>query len=136
MNGNPVLSWTASTDNVGVAGYRIHRSTNGTFGAQIRETTSTTRTWTDTSVTEAVAYTYAVVAFDAAGYVSNRSALRSVTAGAVPTTPTALTASIVNGKIQLAWNASTDNVGVVEYIVYRATSATYLGPRCARDVDA
>ncbi len=28
-NGDPLLTWTASTDNVGVAGYIIYRSTNG-----------------------------------------------------------------------------------------------------------
>ena len=70
-------------------GYRIHRSTNGTFGAQIGTTTA--RTWTDVTVTEGVAYTYAVVAFDAAGNSSAASVLRTVTAGAVPSTPSLAT---------------------------------------------
>ena len=33
--GVPVLTWNASTDNVGVAGYIIYRSTNGTQGAEV-----------------------------------------------------------------------------------------------------
>ena len=132
VNGNPRLTWTASTDNVGVAGYRIHRSTNGTFGPVFTTTTSTT--WTDTDVVEATRYTYAIVAFDAAGNSSARSVLRSVTAGAAPTAPTTLRATLVNGntQVQLTWNASMDNVGVVEYIVYRGTSGNILGPEVAR----
>jgi beta-lactam-binding protein with PASTA domain len=132
VSGNPRLTWTASTDNVGVAGYRIHRSTNGSFGPVFTTTTSTT--WTDTDVIERTRYTYAIVAFDAAGNSSARSVLRSVTAGAAPTAPTTLRATLVNGntQVQLTWNASTDNVGVVEYIVYRGTSGNVLGPEVAR----
>ena len=32
VQGNPRLIWNAATDNVGVAGYAIHRSTDGTVG--------------------------------------------------------------------------------------------------------
>ncbi len=52
VNGNPKLAWGASTDNVGVVRYAIHRSTNGTFGPEFATTSATT--WTDASVTEAV----------------------------------------------------------------------------------
>jgi len=31
VSGNPRLSWSVSTDNYGVAGYAIYRSTNGSF---------------------------------------------------------------------------------------------------------
>ena len=34
-NGDPRLTWTASTDNVGVAGYIVYRSTNGGNGTEI-----------------------------------------------------------------------------------------------------
>ncbi len=134
VNGNPVLTWTASTDNVGVTGYEIHRSTDGTYNPAVLTTVGPVTTWTDTAVTEAVRYTYAVVAFDAAGNRSTRSPLRSVTAGAVPSTPTTLRASLINGntQVQLTWNASTDNVGVVEYIIYRTTSGNVLGPEVGR----
>ena len=132
VNGFPVLNWAASTDNVGVVGYRIHRSTNGTFGAAYAQTTGTN--WTDNGIDEGVRYTYAIVAFDAAGNSSARSALRSTTAGVKPSTPTTLRASLTNGNkaVQLTWNASTDNVGVVEYIVYRSTSGNQVGPEVGR----
>ncbi len=38
-SGRPVLTWSASTDNVGVVGYIIYRSTNGTQGAEVARTT-------------------------------------------------------------------------------------------------
>ncbi len=57
------LSWNASTDNVGVAGYRIFRN-----GAQVA--TSGTTAYQDDGLTPATSYTYAVSAFDAAGNVS------------------------------------------------------------------
>ncbi len=75
-------------------------------------------------------YTYAVKAFDAAGNRSSRSNFATVTAlgGAIdtqrPTTPTGL-GTVGNGtSITLGWNASTDNVRVVGYDIYRSTNGT------------
>ena len=53
------LSWGASTDNVGVAGYRVLRNSS-----QIATTTSLT--YSDTGLTASTTYTYAITAFDAA----------------------------------------------------------------------
>src|SRR3989441_869721 len=61
------LSWTASTDNVGVAGYNIYRG-----GSQIATTSLTS--YSDTGLSPATAYVYQVSAFDAAGNVSAQSA--------------------------------------------------------------
>ncbi|MFC4122865.1 fibronectin type III domain-containing protein [Nonomuraea zeae] len=61
------LSWTAATDNVGVAGYRIYR------GATEAGTSATT-TFTDTGLSPATSYTYTVKAYDAAGNTSAASA--------------------------------------------------------------
>ncbi|NUR58835.1 MAG: cellulase family glycosylhydrolase, partial [Catenulispora sp.] len=66
------LSWTASTDNVGVAGYNVYRGTS-LVG------TSTTTSFTDTGLTPATAYSYTVKAFDAAGNVSPASAAVTAT---------------------------------------------------------
>src|SRR5439155_23049990 len=54
-------SWTASTDNVGVAGYRVYQ--NGVLVA-----TTTKRSWSPRRASGT--FTYDVVAFDAAGNVS------------------------------------------------------------------
>lgn len=66
------LSWTAATDNVGVAGYKVIR--DGTVVAL----SSGTR-WTDTAWVAGATYTYAVAAFDTAGNVSGVSTSVKVT---------------------------------------------------------
>ena len=65
------LAWNASTDNVGVTGYRIQR--NGTT-----VTTVTTLTYTDISLTPATNYSYSIVALDAANNASTVPATLSV----------------------------------------------------------
>ncbi|HEX9766226.1 MAG TPA: hypothetical protein VGA36_05650 [Nitriliruptorales bacterium] len=57
------LSWTASTDNVGVVRYRVYRG-----GSQIAQVT--TRSYSDTGLAPSTAYSYTVRAVDAAGNVS------------------------------------------------------------------
>jgi chitodextrinase len=59
------LSWEASTDNVGVAGYRVNRD-----GVALATVAATTTSFSDTTVAGGVTYSYTVEAFDAAG---NRS---------------------------------------------------------------
>jgi mono/diheme cytochrome c family protein/chitodextrinase len=120
-SGYPVLTWSASTDNVGVAGYIIYRSTNGTQGAEVGRTSASVRQWTETSFQEKVKYTYSLKAFDSAGNLSTLSALRGVTASQAPTVPS-LTLGLSSGKPQLNWTASTDNVGVTGYVIYRSTT--------------
>ena len=66
------LSWTASTDNIGVAAYRIYRG-----GTQI--STSTTTNYTDTRLTAGTTYSYAVSAYDSAGNISNKSGAVNIT---------------------------------------------------------
>ena len=125
VNGNVRLTWNASTDAVGVSGYAIHRSTNGSLGPEIARTSATT--WTDGTVQEGVRYTYAVKAFDAAGNISPASALKTIVAYQQPTKPGSFAVTLANGDPRLNWTASTDNVGVVGYNIYRSTNGT-LGP--------
>jgi hypothetical protein len=120
-SGRPVLTWAASTDNIGVTGYIVYRSTNGTQGSEVARTTAAVRTWTDNDFTEKVRYTYSVKAFDAAGNLSTLSALRSVTPSQAPSTPT-VSIALASGDPRLTWTASTDNVGVTGYVIYRSTN--------------
>ena len=123
VTGGLQLTWTASTDNVGVTGYYVYRSTDGTQGPIVATVAGTT--WRDTAVAEGVKHTYAVAAFDAAGNVSARSGLKSGTPpNQAPTKPTIVTISPVTGGLNLTWTASTDNVGVAGYYVYRSTNGT------------
>jgi hypothetical protein len=66
------LTWTASTDNLAVAGYRIYRG-----GVQVN--TSATNSYSDTGLTASTAYTYTVAAYDAVPNVSAQSSGASAT---------------------------------------------------------
>ena len=107
------LNWNASTDEVGVTGYKVFRN-----GTQITTTTSTS--YNDTGLTASTAYTYEVSAADAAGNNSPKSDVVSATTltPAPDTTPptVSLTApasgTSVSGTINVTGNAS-DNVGIV-----------------------
>ena len=109
-------TWTASTDNVAVAGYRVSRD-----GTLLGTVTSTQ--YDDTGLVPLQTYVYTVVAFDANGNTSG-VATRSFTMPqpdtTAPTAPTNLHAtSLTKSKANLAWNASSDAVGVTGYRVYR-----------------
>ncbi|WGD37120.1 lytic polysaccharide monooxygenase [Lysinibacter sp. HNR] len=117
------LTWSPSTDNVGVAGYDIYR--DGTFVGS-----STTTSYTDKPLQAETKYTYTVVAYDRAGNKSPASAPLTVTtkvaAGPDTENPTAPSGVHSMGttatSVDLMWTPSTDNVGVVGYDVLRATN--------------
>jgi chitodextrinase len=112
------LSWTASTDNVGVTGYDVYRN-----GSYLASTTSVS--YSVTGLSASTAYTFYVKAKDAAGNVSAASTTLNVTTSTPvdtqsPTVPTSLASSnVTETSVYLSWNASTDNVGVTGYDLYR-----------------
>jgi chitodextrinase len=112
------LTWTASTDNVGVTGYRVYRN-----GSQVGTTASTG--YSDTGLSEATSYSYRVAAYDAAGNTSSQCTAVAVSTldATAPSVPTNLQATVVStSRIDLTWTASTDNVAVAGYRVYRGGS--------------
>ena len=110
------LTWTASTDNRAVAGYRIWR------GATLVATSPpTARTLTNTGLAGGTTYAYTIRALDHAG---NLSAPVTATATTKPidTTPSApgsLAATVTATSTRLSWTAATDNIGVTGYRVWR-----------------
>jgi bacillolysin len=116
------LSWTASTDNVGVTGYNVY---NGTTLL----TTVTGLTHTVAGLSASTAYTFTVKAKDAAGNVSASSNAVNVTTltpapdATAPTAPTGLTAASTTAtSTNLTWTASADNVAVTGYDVYQGST--------------
>lgn len=73
------LSWTASTDNVGVTGYRVERCTGSSCTNFVQVGTPTGTTYNDTGLTANTAYRYRVRAADAAGNLSGYSSIASAT---------------------------------------------------------
>lgn len=123
------LSWSASTDNVDVTGYQVFRDDEATALG----TTSGT-TFSDTGLAPDSTHSYAVMAVDAAG---NRSALSNTASATTlsapppldvtpPTAPAGLAASVNTNTntINLSWSASSDDVGVAGYRVFRDSGAT------------
>lgn len=84
------LSWTDSTDTVGVVGYKIYRGGTQIATTTASATTSTApTTYSDSGLSPSTAYTYTVAAYDAAGNVSAQSSQTSATTQANQTTVTA-----------------------------------------------
>ncbi len=124
------LTWTASTDNVSVTGYRIERCTGASCTSFAQIGTSTVTSFSDSGLTASTSYSYRVRATDAAGNLSNFSNTASANTQAgsdttPPTPPTALAATASSStQIGLTWTASTDNVGVTGYRIERCTGAS------------
>lgn len=122
------VAWTAATDNVGVTGYDIFRGTTANFTAAPgnKVGTSTTNSFTE-SVSAPGTYYYKVQAFDAGGNQSPMSAPASavVADNEAPSVPGDVTATPTAGAAQLVWTASTDNVAVTGYDVFRSSTEAF-----------
>ena len=115
-NGQITLTWSASTDNVGVANYDVYAD-----NALLTSVPGSALTYTDNPpTTETV--TYFVRARDAAGNQSGNS--NSVTRNGQSATPPTAPSNLAytqpqSGQIKLTWGASSDAVGVTGYNIYR-----------------
>ncbi|MDM7853330.1 glycoside hydrolase family 6 protein [Cellulomonas alba] len=120
------LSWTASTDDTGVAGYDV-------YSGSTKVASSTTTSATVTGLSAATAYSFTVKARDAAGNVSSASSSVSATTlsggttdTTAPSVPSGLTAgTTTSSSVPLSWSASTDNSGgsgVAGYDVLQGTT--------------
>tara|TARA_R110002124_G_scaffold118499_5_gene275903 strand:- start:7029 stop:9242 length:2214 start_codon:yes stop_codon:yes gene_type:complete len=109
------LSWTASTDNVGVTGYNVY--VNDVLTSQTANTTITV-----SGLKTNTSYAFTVEAKDiinnksAKSTVVNATTLPDTTA---PSVPTNIVASNISGTtFKITWNASTDNTAVIGYDVF------------------
>ena len=140
------ISWSASSDDVGVAGYHVRAE--GLLVSTDVKTSSTI-----SGLACGTTYTITVDAFDAAGNQSPAATTRAATAvcpitppppppgdTAPPTPPGNLAVSgATASSVTLSWSVSLDNVGVSGYGVYRngasvtavqQTGATVSGLSC------
>jgi chitodextrinase len=111
------LSWTVATDNIGITGYNVYQ--NGV----LKITTTTTSLAVD-GLNTSTAYSFYVVAKDAAGNLSVPSNTLNVTtlSPADTTAPSASTlyaSGTTISSTNLSWTAATDNVGISGYNVYQ-----------------
>lgn len=111
------LSWSASTDNIGVATYEIYK--NG-----ILEAITSNTNYTLVNLKSETDYTFIVKAKDYSNNISSESnsvSIKTLVADiTAPTVPLNLTASNTKqSTTSLSWTASTDNVGVTGYDIYK-----------------
>ncbi|HEY7374437.1 MAG TPA: galactose oxidase-like domain-containing protein, partial [Polyangia bacterium] len=122
------LTWTAATDNVGVAGYMIERCAGAGCSNFAQIATSAAPATSDAGLARATSYSYRVRAADAAG---NAGAYSNVATAATatgdidaPTAPSSLVATVLaSGQINLTWTAATDDTGVTGYLIERCAGA-------------
>jgi len=120
------LAWDPATDDVGVTTYRVYRG-----GSAIADVDGGQATYSDTTVSDATAYTYTVTALDAVNHESAPSnPVQATTSDATkPSTPTGVSATAAAGvnSITVTWGASTDNVAVTGYRIYRSDVSAPVG---------
>ncbi|MDA8685540.1 fibronectin type III domain-containing protein [Robiginitalea sp.] len=118
VNGT-LLSWSPSFDNVGVTNYQIFQDNNNIGNS------GTLTSFTVSGLSSETTYVFSIRAQDSAGNTSSTSNLVTVTTTAIPdTTPPAPVSNLsasntTSNSTLLSWSASSDNVGVVNYAVYR-----------------
>lgn len=110
------LSWSVSSDNVAVTGYKVYR--NSTEIASINTTT-----YLDTLTTAGTTYTYTVKAFDAVNNLS--AASNAVTMTVPPTAPAPLpptpviqafdSSSVTSTTAIISWTTNVPATGYVRY---------------------
>lgn len=115
------LFWEPSSDDRGVTEYAVYRDD------QKIQTVSGTA-FSDSSLAAGTQYCYAVVAYDAAGNPSDPSspptcATTTVTSDSIaPTIPSGVIATAISDvEIGITWDASSDNVAVTGYRIFRDT---------------
>ena len=115
------LNWNASSDNVGITGYRILR--NSTV---IATTSASTTSYSNTGLDSDTLYQYQVEAFDAADNTAITNALAVSTLEDIDSTSPSAPGNLAetsktNTLAAFSWSASIDNVAVTGYRIFRDT---------------
>ena len=119
------LAWGGMTDNVAVTGYKLYKNSSLVY-------TGNNSTYVSTGLAPATSYSYQISTYDSAGNSSGLSPAVSTSTFAIiatstasvdtiaPVMPTSISATAYSSsRIELSWNAATDNVGVAGYKIYR-----------------
>jgi hypothetical protein len=113
------LTWTASTDNMGVTGYRVERCQGASCTNFAQIATPTETSFNNTGLTAGTTYRYRVRAADAAGNLSAYSNVISTTTTASDTTPPTISSvasgSITSSGATITWTTNEASDTQVEY---------------------
>lgn len=121
------LNWSASTDKVGIAFYRIYRGTFPGGLTQVATTYGTSGSYMSYPLTPATTYYFAVQAVDNDGNASPASGIAAATTFALPSAPGNLVAvPLSSAVISLSWSAGPSGMGVAGYKIFRGTTPSSL----------
>ncbi|MGO8673133.1 MAG: fibronectin type III domain-containing protein, partial [Capsulimonadaceae bacterium] len=115
-NAQVSLSWTAST---GATSFNVYRGTASGAEGSTSVGPATTTSYSDTGLTNGVAYFYEVAAVNAGGTSPLSSEASATPAPQIPGAPAGLTGTAGNSQVALSWTAST---GAASYCIYRGTA--------------
>jgi glucose/arabinose dehydrogenase/fibronectin type 3 domain-containing protein len=123
------LTWDASTDDSGVAEYRIERCSGTGCTSFVQVATTSATSYSSTGLTAGTDYRFRVRAADVAGNLSAYSTVAADRTNAgdttAPTAPAGLAATAASpAQIDLTWTAASDDVGVTGYRVERCQGAS------------
>ncbi|OHA04034.1 MAG: hypothetical protein A3J58_03380 [Candidatus Sungbacteria bacterium RIFCSPHIGHO2_02_FULL_52_23] len=107
------LSWSKSSDNVGVVGYKLYRN-DMLLSSAATSSTLATLSYTDSSITLGSNYTYAVAAYDAAENVS----VQATTAVTTPSTPTTTSGNTTCSGLNLTFKNNKTSYVIGETVTY------------------
>jgi hypothetical protein len=124
------LSWTASTDNVAVAGYQVFRCQGASCTPSVQVATSTSASFVSSGLLASTVYGYRIKAYDAAMNISGFSTAAYATTLAAPdVTPPTLSSiaagSIVQTGVTITWVTNENSDSQVDYgttVAYGASS--------------
>jgi chitodextrinase len=113
------LSWTASTDDFGVAGYQIFRN-----GSPLNTTTATS--YTDSTCQPSTLYSYVIVAFDSAGNssASSNAAVATTPANAAPVWQSVPAQTLIVGNSYLLTLTSFCSDADLDTLTFTVTAGT------------
>jgi chitodextrinase len=135
------LSWTASTDNVAVSGYKVERCQGAACSNFTQIATPATTTYSDTGLVGSTSYSYRVRATDASGNLSSYSSAGTATTapplpvqispargGATLSQSILFTANVLNDPTSagVIWTSSAGS-----FSSHTSTTATFVAPNAA-----
>jgi fibronectin type 3 domain-containing protein len=118
-----ILSWSPSTDNVGVNSYLVFAGASPAALVQCAQVSGTVTSYTNYPLTAGTTYYYGVEATDKSGNRSAMSSIVSVTTPNPPAVPTGLSASTPSAKrLVLNWSIPASGLPIQYYQVFRGNS--------------
>jgi len=125
------ITWKASTDNVGVAGYNVYRCSPPAAGQSctaVKIADTSISSFVDSGLKSGTPYNYQIQAFDLANNNSAISQVVSITTYRTSSSsPTNLVATVVSPKeITLTWSPPSDTSGLHEYLIFGGTTSSNL----------